>query len=44
VEILLSMRTLVGAATKFAVMVLEASMVTVSGFATPVADPLHPVN
>jgi hypothetical protein len=44
VEMLLSMRTLVGAATKFAMIVLAESMVTVSGFSAPLADPPHPVN
>jgi hypothetical protein len=38
------MWTLVGAATKFATIVLAESMVTISGFSAPLADPLHPAN
>jgi hypothetical protein len=44
VTIVLSMRTSVGTAVKVATTDLGPSMVKVNGFATPVADPLQPVN
>ena len=44
VVVLASMRTVTGGELKFAVMTLGASIVTLSGFVEPAADPLQPVN